>query len=77
MIRGLANKSKRGVNSLNKQLYDQNQVFYDTMLSEIDAVTTLNSNTSLQNSLSAMDKVAFEDARSFPKERREFNDVKW
>jgi len=45
------------------------------MLSEIDAVTTLNSNNSLQNSLGAMSKVAFEDARSFPKERREFNEI--
>jgi len=36
----------------------------DTILSEIDAITTLNSNKSLENATNIMDKMNFEDARS-------------
>lgn len=50
-------------------------MYFDTLLSEIDAITSLNSNTSLQTTLGVMDKIQFEDARSFPKARREFNQV--
>jgi len=38
-------------------------------------VTALNANNSFQNSLNIMDKIAFEDARSISKERKEFTQV--
>jgi len=64
LIKGLANKSKRGINLQNKILYDQNIIFIDSMLSEIDAIITLNTNKSMQNTLNIIDKMNFDDARS-------------